>query len=372
MKNLFLIILTALIIFTQVIMIRVGGSVLSGDKPYIYWVTDFHPSRKEQVRIFREWLKKNNYPDIEVRLDTANSGLQKTLIQAASGVAGDVIQVFGGAVPFLAEAGFVEDLASVTKEFKLNESELFIGADVDLYWNGGRYAVPKNVELRQYFVNRDLFEKLGMSPPPPNWNLEDFEKIGIEFDRRANAGKKRRQNFFANSISLEEVRKSAGISTYNETLTHLALDCPEYLAIMKRVEQFGNRYHIIPTDADRQDVAVGQGYGDSFFQLFNNGQLGLLLTGRWALIQIRSMGHNPRMTALGSPSQGFPVVIAQHGAIVTYKGSKRKEWAKYFQAFLFSEEYSRQILKDVDAFPPLTKYINDEEFLRPKGFPNEW
>ena len=42
------------------------------EKPVIYWVTDSNPARIEQVSLFQKWLKKNDYPDMELRIDTAN------------------------------------------------------------------------------------------------------------------------------------------------------------------------------------------------------------------------------------------------------------------------------------------------------------
>ncbi|MBL8993864.1 MAG: hypothetical protein JNM63_11025, partial [Spirochaetia bacterium] len=75
MQNLFLAILVTLTIFTQIIIYRDGFR--SGEKsglPVLYWVTDANPVRQEQVRLFRQWLTNNRYPDMEIRLDTANRG----------------------------------------------------------------------------------------------------------------------------------------------------------------------------------------------------------------------------------------------------------------------------------------------------------
>lgn len=371
MRNLFLIILAALVVFSQIIQFRSKGSENDGSIPSIYWVTDSHPSRKDQVRIFREWLKKKGYPDIEVKLDTANQGLQKTLIQGVTGVAGDLVDVFG-ATRFLADTGMVEDLEAVTKEFSLNEGDLFQPTYQDLCLDGKRYATPKNIGLNLFMVNLDLFDKLGLAPPPQRWDFDSFEKIGLAFDKRANQGLSHRQVFFASTVTFHDLRKTAGVSTFNETLTACAMDNPVSLDVLKRLRRWREDYHIIPSDADKQAVSVGQGYGDSFFQLFNNGQCALLFTGRWALIQIRAMKKNPRMSAVEMPNGGYPCITALAAAVVTYKGSRHKEQAKYFQAYMMSDEYNRQILKDVDSLPPCTRYMDEEEFLRPAGYANEW
>jgi len=54
-------------------------------------------ARAEQVKLFREWLKKNHYPDIDLRLDSANSDQTKKIIQGVSGVGSDVMDVHSAA-----------------------------------------------------------------------------------------------------------------------------------------------------------------------------------------------------------------------------------------------------------------------------------
>ncbi len=372
MKNLFLLTLCGLVVFTQVIQFRaqsLGG--LTQNASTVYWVTDPHPARKEQVRIFKEWLKAKSYPDIQIKLDTANQGIQKTIIQGVTGVAGDLVDVYGG-VPFLADTGMIEEMTPLAKEFGLKDSDLFQPAYQDYCFNGKRYATPKNVGMNLFFVNVDLFEKIGMTPPPRRWDLDTFEKTGLEFDRRANAGLPKRKNFFANQAHFSDLRRSAGVSTFNETLTACAIQGPKAEEILKRLHRWKNEYHIIPSDADRQSIAVEQGYGDSFFQLFNNGHCGLLFTGRWALIQIRAMKNNPRMTASEIPHGGYPSAFVFGSSVILYKGSRQKNLAKYFHAFLMSDAYNKQVLRDVDSLPTITRFMDEPEFLTPSGHTNEW
>ena len=43
-------------------------------------------------------------------------------------------------------------------------------------------------------VNVDTFRRVGMEPPPREWNFETFERIGKEFVRRANPPGERQTN----------------------------------------------------------------------------------------------------------------------------------------------------------------------------------
>lgn len=62
--------------------------------PILYWVTDPHPAREEQIQTFYQWLEKNDYPPMEIRVDAANTEITKKLIQGVSGVAGEIIDCY--------------------------------------------------------------------------------------------------------------------------------------------------------------------------------------------------------------------------------------------------------------------------------------
>ncbi|MBL8992062.1 MAG: extracellular solute-binding protein, partial [Spirochaetia bacterium] len=190
MRNLFLAVLLILLGFTQFIVFRASKVAKPVEGvPVIHWVTDPNPVRPAQVALFYKWLERNRYPKIRVEFDYANQGIQKTVVQGVTGVAGDLIDVMNSYVPYLKEIGILQDVSDVTRELGLPDvynpkihSELFV--------DGKRYGFPRSLTMGAFFVNRDLFKKLGMEPPPYRWDFATFEKIGIEFNRRANpAGK---------------------------------------------------------------------------------------------------------------------------------------------------------------------------------------
>ena len=88
--------------------------------PLIYWKSDPNPQRYEQIELFDKWLAKTHpelqttpgVPAFGVKLDTASN--QSTLIQAVSGVGGDLLDF--SVVPVFYAMGIIRDLTPYAKE----------------------------------------------------------------------------------------------------------------------------------------------------------------------------------------------------------------------------------------------------------------
>ncbi|MBL8993255.1 MAG: extracellular solute-binding protein [Spirochaetia bacterium] len=373
MQKLFILILAILVVFSQIILFRNDKiRVAVTGAPVIYWVTDPNPARIQQIALFRQWLKKNNFADIDVRVDTANSGLQKTIIQSVTGTAGDMIDMPSGSVGYLKEMGVLKDMSQVDKEFGYKDSDIYEPTRPDIFMDGKHYAFPCNIGLAALLVNRDAFRKAGMEPPPSRWDFASFEAIGREFVKKANAGKKRQESFMMDTSMGELMRRSLGVSYFNETLTKAAINRPEYIDVLKRIYRWIYVDHLLPSAAERASFTIEQGYGGLSFQLFFHGQYAMIHTGRWAMIQLRDMKAKFEIGVAEYPHGGYPNALAVSRSIVVYAGSKHPELPKYFCAFLRSEDYNMHIVRDSDGNPPETPYLDREEFLRPVGHENEW
>ena len=69
---------------------------------------------------------------------------------------------------------------------------------------------------------------------------------------------------------------------------------------------------------------------------------------------------------------GLPNTVLSGGQTTVYAGSKHLGLAVLFPAYMASEDYNMQIVRDGDALPPNPKYTETELFLRPPDHPNEW
>jgi multiple sugar transport system substrate-binding protein len=209
------------------------------------------------------------------------------------------------------------------------------------------------------------------------WDWDTFEQRGKAFVAAANVPGERRKVFFTSGIGrdiMNVLRRSYGLDIFNETLTRCALDDPRYVQTLERIRKW-TLDRLIPTAADAASFATEAGFGGQgggpALQLFNSGNYGMVLIGRYALIQLRQFGAMD-LSVSEPPYAEFRNALIGTRAAGIYAGSKHKDLAKLFLAFLASEEYNSHIVEDADAEPPDPKQTQTEAYLRPPAHPNEW
>ena len=349
--------------------------------PILYWVTDPNPARIEQIELFHTWLVEHGHttpdgrPCVELRLDTANRG-GKQIIQGVSGVAGDVMDCH---IPTMVDVGMLEDVTEAAQRLGFDMSHTYGALESELTVEGRQYGFPCNVNVAGYWVNVDTFAKVGMEPPPREWDFDTFERIGKEFCRRANAGKPRPTIFFANStggwmgdLQITTMHRSLGLSIFNETATRCTLDDPRYAQVLARIHKWTYEDNILPTAADEASFSSESGYGGSLLSLFQHGHYAMVSIGRWCLIRVREFKNPPRLSVSRFPYESFPTALIGTRPAGVYKAGPHKHLAVLFLAFLASEDYNAHIVKDADALPPNPAFTHSEAYRRPAGRENEW
>ncbi len=385
MKYLFLIIALFLIVLSGIRAMTLPD--MTSAVPVIYWSTDPNPARTEQIHLFHQWLEKNGYVTadgqhkVEMRLDTANQGTNKLIVQGVSGVASDVFDMYSGPVVRIYQTiGMVHDVTEAGLKLGFSPQSTYPALEADLTINGRQYAFPCNVNTNLYWVNGEAFEKAGMDLPPARWDIPTFERIGREFIERSNPKGQRQTVFFVPNVDRLVLARSMGLSSLNETLTRPMYDDPRYNRVYELHYQWTYRDHLMPTAAERESFASASGYGGVNFQLFNAGRFALLDSGRYALIQLRQFNQTRRergqpllkLSVSELPYDHFPNSLGSTRCAGTYLGSPNRDLAVLFLAYLASEEYNMQIVRDGDALPPNPKYAQIPEFTNPPKYPEEW
>ncbi len=330
-------------------------------------------------------------PKAKLVLDMGNRDITKQVVQGVSGVAGDIQDVTGSDMWYFRAIGLNHDVTEWGLELGFDPSKTYPAIVPDLTIpdeNGNlrQYQFPCNVNASAYFVNREAFRQYGQELPPRQWTIEEFERRGKEFVRKANEGRTRQTVFFADTLPVDVLRASLGGSRFNETGTRATLDEPAHIEALRLMRKWTFEDRLFPTDSDRSGFSVESGYGGLTAQLFNNnfqperGQVAMMWTGRYLLIEFRK--YDAERLRRGQPLLDYGVSEPPHGgfrntqigtrAAMIYEGSPHKDLAKYFLAFLASETYNMQIVKDGDALPPNPVYTRSEEYARPREYPNEW
>ncbi|MCB2156565.1 ABC transporter substrate-binding protein [bacterium] len=340
--------------------------------PVLYWVTDANPARAQQMSTFEQWMKREGNGDIDMRLDSTNNDNSKKIIQGVSGMAGDILDMYGGdSLRYIQSMGILEDVTEQAEELGFGPQSTWESIRPEITIDGRQYAYPCNVSPDLYWVNEKTFADAGLETPPIRMRIEEFERLGKQFVEAANPPGEHQQFFFADRVDRNILRRSLGLSLYNETLTQCRLDDPRAVRVLELVHKWTYDDRIIPSAADVASFSTANTYGGSSFQLFNNGNFALLFSGRWALTQFREFGAL-QLDVAEPPYFEFPNTNVNSRSSTVYAGTQNPEVAVHFLAFLASEDYNMLIVDVADALPPNPKYTETERFLHPADYPNEW
>lgn len=397
-------------IFTAVLLLlAVAGFFIvwsrpdsKSDVPVLYWVTDPNPARQVQIDTFHKWLVKNGFtkpgdparPCMILKVDAANSDATKKIIQGVSGVGGDIMDISssnGDQLQFY-QMGLLADVTEPARTMTnmngdpihFDPSKTFpaILPDITVFNESGerrQVMFPCNLGSAQYWVNKGAFEKVGMAPPAKALTVEEFEKMGKEFVRRSNKGKKFPDVFFASTVPNDVFIRSFGLSYMNETLTASRLDDLRYVHALELIYKWTYKDRILPSLADKQSASASAGYGGQDLGMFNEGKFGIFYCGRYALIRFREIqaarkvaGVEPLKLGVIPPVYGefLNAAIGTRGAVV-YIGGRHSDKALLFLSYLASKDYNDCIVADGDSLPPNPEYLKTPEFLEPAKYPLE-
>ena len=375
MKKLFLAILAVLCIASVVTVMTLKGR---NRRPVIVWSASLCRERVDQVAAFHEWLRANGYVDKDGELlftvQLENASNQSILIQAVSGMAGDLIDYVP--VKRFAPMGVLEDITEYAKEKGLDPGSNYGQARDLLMYEDRQYAYPCNLAAGALLCNVDLFRKYGINPPPEEWTPDEFEAIGKEFVRRANEGKPRQDVFFSGAMPavVQLIARSAGADVFNETLTAPQLTDKRFAEALNRYHNWVADLHLIPTNAEiASESTDASSVNHQPTPQLVSGRYAMIMTGRYVNMDLRRFKADPvNLSFVQPPEYGFKNLLLNSRNTAIYKGSKHKDLAKIFLLFLAGKEYNEIIIRSSDGLPPNPKWAEDNpEYLNPPDWKNE-
>ena len=396
----------------------------SSDVPVITWKTDANPQREEQVMLFREWLVKHGHvlrnkkgeivtytqeeadklnraygtdgrpldpssphyvkagtprPNGDISIETANN--QSVLIQAVSGMAGDVFDT--NDVLGYSQLGVAMDITADAKKNGYGLASTYPGMDGLLTgMDGKQYAYPCNGTSKALWINLSTLEKYGFKRPPLEWTPQEFEKIAKEYVAKANEGLPWQERFFFQALDsgagvamAECMARSRGYDTFNETLTRSIADNQALKDAIKLFYKWTYIDKIAPTAADVASMNTDAGYGGADYSNFISGRYAMIMIGRYCLIRFREVQKTKNMVIQFAVSQLPMHEYKNHQltvrAAMPYRGSTHPELTKLFLQFLSDREYNKYIVDGADGLPPNPNVVEDVIREVGKIYPNE-
>jgi len=370
MKRLFLIIFGALALAS--FLLRLTEPDRGSPVPVLYWITQNDPVKLETIRRFEQWLRDNNLPLCEVRIDNVNRDPTKKLAQGLAGVGSDLMDIYSTETEQFARSGMLLDVTDAAKRLGYGPDKTYPALRSDLVVDGRQYGFPRNVASSLFWINRDTFAAHGLKEPEYIWNWDEFERLGKQFVEAANPPGTRQRSYFTQLMPPNFLRRGLGLSIFNETMTRCTLDDPRNAEVMRRLKRWTNDLHLIPTLAEQTAMTADVGRaGDAWFYLFSTGRYATLYLPRWGLIRLRPLGKL-NMRIVIPPTSGFPNTEFSSGFIAGYAGTKYPEHVQRFQQFLTSKSFNVLVAESGDSLPPVPGYVHTEEFMRPPEHPEEW
>ncbi len=383
MKRLFLAIL--LILTAATVYTVKSARERASDVPQLPGRSDANPQREDQIDLFKKWLVKNGHttvkgePAANVILESANN--QSTMIQAVSGMAGDIFDTSD--VMGYQQLGVGVDITDDANKNGYGFADTYPGMRTLLSGVDGRqYGYPCNGGSLSFWINLTTLKELGMERPPREWTPEEFEVFAKEFVKRANAGLPRQERFITDSMDggsgvhiVQSIARSRGADIYNETQTRSIADNQIFRDGLTLIHKWTFVDRITPTAADVASMAVEAGYGGTSFANLMNGKYAMALTGRYCLIRAREdalkAGKTIEYGVSQMPMYEFKVLPITARAAMVYEGSQYKDFAKLFAQFLSGKEYNDYIVAHADGLPPNPAIARDGIFALRKQYPNE-
>ncbi|HUW30933.1 MAG TPA: extracellular solute-binding protein [Planctomycetota bacterium] len=338
------------------------------DVPLLYWTSDPNPARGPQIAAFERWLDESGFGEVSLKLDSNNAGVMKVIIQSASGVASDCVDVYGGGqLRQYVAAGVLMDVTDLAKQYGFDLSRTYASAEQELCVDGRQYAFPCNVSAFPITINRGTLEREGLPLPKFDWTWDEFLQWALAV-RKVEDGRVTR--FAVWPFGPEKLWPTNGASIFNETMTRCVLDSDRAMEATQFYYDLMFKYKAMPTPTDRASVASREGYGGAMLQWLGTDLVLGVAIGRYGLIQLRRFPDFVPDVAL-FPHKVMPMQMVGARAAGINAGTRNIEYAARFLQFLASPTYNRIIIEDADALPPNPALAEADEFVHPSKWPRE-
>jgi multiple sugar transport system substrate-binding protein len=214
------------------------------------------------------------HPNISVEVETAPFDEYFTKLQTliAGGEAPDVFELNYENFVTFASKGVLADLTSHIDADSDAPTDVYYPRSYDAFnYNGLQSGLPATFSTVVLFYNKDLFDQAGLDYPSADWTWDDAVEAAQALTD-ADAGV---WGLFSPIQFWEFYKKAAqnGCSFFNEDQTEVTIDAPECVEALQTMVDFVEADGVMPSDIDM----AGQSDGD----MFNSGQLGMLVTGIW-------------------------------------------------------------------------------------------
>lgn len=367
-----------LLALSAVAMIWRPSSAPDGRVPLV-WVSDNNPARALQIAAFNE-----EHPDLALRLDYGNMGVQKIILQSSSGVGPDIFDFQDDDMGTFVESGILWDVTEPAARLGFSaEANGWPAARKNLLYNGRQYGFSCSAGAFILIYNKNVFDYFGVPYPEGLMTWEEF----IALARRVNsataerAGDKRRI-FGVTGANWRLLFESLRGEIFSEDGRPRILDSPELRRAFEMHHDFLFAHRIMPSTVEARAMSGQGGWGTGQLNQFATGNYAMITVGHWALISFarahalqagqlekRGLKEEDIRNPLERPLRLGAVLIPKFaGREPSYRvrgriaginaRSPRREQALAFLQYLAGPTYSKLLNESADWLPGNPGYAN--------------
>jgi len=338
----------------------------SGKTPLV-WVSDDNPARRDHIALFNKL-----HPDLELRLDPDNGGMEKVIVQSLGGVGPDIFDCYG---PQQLAAYVKADIAwDVTDELKK------AGVDVrrDTWaptlplalYKGRVYGFPANVACDALWFNKDVFDAEHIAyPKSRSWTWQEFLPLAERLTVRDKSGRVKRFGFSFDSWMWKFFLYEWGARIYSADGTRCTLDAPQAIAAVQFQHDLIYKYKVMPSPAEEEAMAQEGGWGSTTMKLIGSGRLAMAVGGRWWLCTLRRY-EKLRLGAVEAPHGPLRRFWGYGKSTMINKNSPHRDEALKFLLYMTGPQYNRLVNQQADGLGPMKKYCTPQNLFNAQ-FPQE-
>ncbi len=390
------IICIAILTLVAIIMLPSGNN---GGKIPLVWLSASVPVREKQTEDFNRL-----YPQYDLKIDPANVGITKVVVQCSANIGGDIIDfVNDDNINVYYDSGILMDLSPYADKMGFGLDTLPESVrplcQVRIYDRDGnfklkQYAYPMNYMHEYIIYNKNVFDKLKIPYPPVDLTWDEYITLSQKLTVYKN-GSPVPVVFGATGVRFETILWEMGGRVMNEEGTRCELDSPQAVKAMQFYYDLLYKYKVEAYPSIKAGVVSTDGNPMSYsFDMLCSEKLAMAWAGRWYLMMMRPYLENQLKTKAewknNHPGEIYPgpepfrlgachVPRFKNGTRYTFVGgrmaginalSPNRFHALNFLQYAAGPDYNLSICRIADSKPPHRQYLTLNHFYS-KEYPDE-
>ena len=319
---------------------------------------------KSEIAVVKQVICEFERQNPEIKIDLIHipdNYFQKLHLLIASNLTPDVVFLNNINSRLYFEAQKFENLTDYINSSKnLSAADFVDNAFLPFEYNGGIYAIPRDISNLVIYYNKDLFDKYNVKYPDENWDMQNFLFFAQSLTKdENNDGKIDVFGFGFEKKSLFWLpflwSDGGGILSFDED--KIILDTDVSKNALRFYADLRNKYHVAPLNSEQASMTTSQ--------LFLQGKIAMHLCGRWCSMTYRkNADFNWDIVNFPKGTKNSIVDLDASGWAIS-STSKHKNEAWKFIEFLASDDSMKLFAKDGLILPSKKNIANSEYFLNP-------